>query len=109
MINYWQDDVKKGIQYKLIFKSISGSIDEKVKDKISDLVDETFALNKENIVSDKTLDYNVWAKKADFNKSSKIYRHFRDENEKYGQIVSNQYQQEIDNHRSRAVISRSEV
>ena len=78
LVNYWQDDVKKGIQYKLIFKSISGSIDEKIKDKISDLIDETFSLSKENVVSDKTLDYNVWAKKADFNKSSKIYRHFRD-------------------------------
>jgi hypothetical protein len=78
LVNYWQDDVKKGIQYKLIFKSIAGSIDESVKDKISDIVEETFSLNKENVVSDKTLDYNVWAKKADFNKSSKIYRHFRD-------------------------------
>jgi hypothetical protein len=78
LVNYWQDDVKKGIQYKLIFKSISGPIDETIKDKISDLVDETFALSKENVVSDKTIDYNVWAKKADFNKSSKIYRHFRD-------------------------------
>ncbi|MGB7568666.1 MAG: DUF6175 family protein [Chitinivibrionales bacterium] len=78
LINYWQDDVKKGIQYKLVFKSISGSIDEAVKDKISDVMDETFALSKENVVSDKTLDYNVWAKKGDYNKSSKIYRHFRD-------------------------------
>jgi hypothetical protein len=78
LVNYWQDDVKKGIQYKLIFKSLSGPIDESVKDKISDLMDETFALSKENIVSEKTLDYNVWAKKVDFNKSSKIYRHFRD-------------------------------
>ena len=78
LINYWQDDVKKGIQYKLVFKSISGSIDEAIKDKISDVMDETFALSKENVVSDKTLDYNVWAKKGDYNKSSKIYRHFRD-------------------------------
>ena len=78
LINYWQDDVKKGIQYKLVFKSISGSIDEAIKDKISDVMDEAFALSKENVVSDKTLDYNVWAKKGDYNKSSKIYRHFRD-------------------------------
>ena len=78
LINYWQDDVKKGIQYKLVFKSISGSIDEAIKVKISDVMDETFALSKENVVSDKTLDYNVWAKKGDYNKSSKIYRHFRD-------------------------------
>jgi hypothetical protein len=78
LINYWQDDVKKGIQYKLVFKSISGSIDEAIKDKISDVMDEAFALSKENVISDKTLDYNVWAKKGDYNKSSKIYRHFRD-------------------------------
>jgi hypothetical protein len=76
--NYWQDDMKKGIQYKLIIKSLSGDIDEDVKDKLSDLIDEDFALSKENIVSAKTMDYNVWAKKADFNKSSKIYRHLRD-------------------------------
>ena len=78
LINYWQDDVKKGIQYKMIFKSLSGPIDESVKDKISDLMDQTFALSKENIVSEKVLDYNVWAKKAEYNKSSKIYRAFRD-------------------------------
>ncbi len=78
IVNYWQDDAKKGIQYKLIFKSLSGAISDDVKDKISDLMDSTFALSKENIITDKTLDYNVWAKKAEFNKSSKIYRAFRD-------------------------------
>ncbi|NLE02977.1 MAG: hypothetical protein GX640_24165, partial [Fibrobacter sp.] len=76
--NYWQDDMKKGIQYKLIFKSLSGSLSEDVTDQISDLMDDAFSLSKENIVSDKTLDYNVWAKKSEFNKSSKIYRYFRD-------------------------------
>jgi hypothetical protein len=76
--NYWQDDMKKGIQYKLVIKSLSGDIDDDVKDKISDLIDDDFALSKENIVSSKTLDYNVWAKKADYNKSRKIARHIRD-------------------------------
>jgi hypothetical protein len=75
---YWQDDAKKGIQYKLIFKSMSGSIDEDLKDKISDLMDSTFALSKENVVTDKTLDYNAWAKKSEFSKSRNIYRKFRD-------------------------------
>jgi hypothetical protein len=78
LVNYWQDDTKKGIQYKLIFKSLSGTIDEGLKDKISDLMDSTFALSKENVVTDKTLDYNVWAKKAEFSKSRNIYRKFRD-------------------------------
>ena len=79
LVNYWQDDVKKGIQYKLIFKSLSGPISEDAIDKISDVMEDAFALSKENIVAEKTLDYNVWAKKADYSKSSKIYRHFRDE------------------------------
>jgi hypothetical protein len=78
LVNYWQDDVKKGIQYKLVFKSLSGTIDENLKDKISDLMDSTFALSKDNIITDKTLDYNVWAKKTEFNKSRNIYRKFRD-------------------------------
>ena len=78
LVNYWQDDVKKGIQYKLVFKSLSGAIDENLKDKISDLMDSTFALSKDNIITDKTLDYNVWAKKTEFNKSRNIYRKFRD-------------------------------
>ena len=91
VLNYWQDDVKKGIQYKLIFKSISGSIDEATKDKISDQIEETFAKNKENVVTDKTLDYNVWAKKDDFKSSRKIARHFRDtiKNAKLSEIVIN--------------------
>ncbi len=78
LVTYWGDDIKKGIQYKLIFKSVSGDMSEDVQDKISDVMDEVFALSKENVVSSKTLDYNVWAKKADFNKSSKIYSYFRD-------------------------------
>jgi hypothetical protein len=78
LVNYWEDDVKKGIQYKLIFKSLSGTMGEKTQDKISDLIEEAFALNKENVASEKTIDYNVWAKKADFSKSNKIYRFFRD-------------------------------
>jgi hypothetical protein len=77
--NYWQDDVKKGIQYRIIFKSLLGSIDESVKEKISDLIEDMFSASKENIIADKVLDYNVWAKKSEYNKSSKIYRALRDE------------------------------
>ena len=78
---YWEDDLKKGSQYKLIFKltgNFEGDLLEEITDEISDLMDEVFDLSKENIITDKTLDYRVWAKKADFKKSSKIYRYFRD-------------------------------
>lgn len=82
LVNYWQDDVKKGLQYKLIFKFLSSFDDDQaqeIKDKIADLIDDAFALSKENVVSEKTIDYSVWAKKADFNKSTKISRYFRTE------------------------------
>ncbi len=78
--NYWTADLKKGLQYKLIFK-VLGEFDEDeledIQDDISDLIDEQFDLNKENIVTDKTMDYLVWAKKDDYKKASKIYRMFK--------------------------------
>ena len=78
---YWKDDIKKGLQYKLIFK-ISATLTpddmEELQDEISDLIDDEFDLSKENILSGKTMDYTIWAKKEQFNKASKIYRFFRD-------------------------------
>lgn len=78
--SYWQDDLKKGLQYKLIFK-ITGDFDEDetedIQDAVADMIDDMFALSKENIVSDKTMDYLVWAKKDEYKSSSKIYRQFR--------------------------------
>jgi hypothetical protein len=79
LVNYWQEDARKGIQYKLVFRSIAGDMDETVQEKIISLIEDNFALSKENIISGKTIDYNVWAKKSDFSKSSTIYNYFRDE------------------------------
>ncbi len=80
--NYWEDDLKKGLQYKLIFK-VTGNFGEdgleEIQDELSDLMDDVFALSKENIITKGTMDYSVWAKKEQFKKSTKIYRHFRDE------------------------------
>lgn len=87
--NYWMDDVKKGLQYKLIFKMM-GEFDEdeaeEIQEEVSDIMDEVFALSKENIVSDKTMDYLVWAKKDEFKKASKIYRHFKKKMEKTAKL-----------------------
>ncbi len=80
--SYWMDDMKKGLQYKLIFK-IMGDFDEdqteEIQEEISDLIDDDFDRSKENIIADKTMDYLVWAKKDDFKKASKIYRFFKSE------------------------------
>lgn len=79
---YWQDDLKKGLQYKLIFKMM-GTFDqdktEEIQDKISDLISKGFALSKENILTDKTMDYLVWAKRDDFKKATELYRYFKEQ------------------------------
>jgi len=87
--NYWTADLNKGLQYKLIFK-VLGEFDEdateEIQEEISDVIDSEFDLNKENIVTDKTMDYLVWAKKSDYKKSSKIYRMFKKKLKKKAKI-----------------------
>lgn len=77
--NYWTADMQKGIQYKVIFKMLAGFDEDKteeIQDKVSDFV-KTFAQKKENVVTDKTMDYNVWAKKDVYDGSNDIYKAFR--------------------------------
>jgi len=74
---YWQDDVKRGSQYKLIF-NVTGNFTpkqiEKIQFAVSDLIEEMFSTSKENIIADRTMDYLVWAKNSEYSKSSNIYR-----------------------------------
>lgn len=74
---YWQDDVKRGSQYKLIF-NVTGNFSadeiEEIQFAVSDAVDEMFSSSKENIIADKTMDYLVWAKNSEYSRSSNIYR-----------------------------------
>lgn len=79
--SYWQDDLKKGLQYKLIFK-LTGQFDEDqktdIQDAVSDLIEDMCGKNyKENVMSDKTMDYLIWAKKDEYTQSSKIERKIR--------------------------------
>ncbi len=77
---YWEDDVKKGSQYKVIFKvmdNFSESVLEDMQFDIADLIDESFPLNKENVIADKTMDYIVWGDHTKFKKASSIYRYFK--------------------------------
>ncbi|MCH8011838.1 MAG: hypothetical protein IIA61_07815 [Candidatus Marinimicrobia bacterium] len=75
--NYWKDDVKRGVQYKLIV-NISTDFDEDQIEDIQfafmDVVEEIAKSSKENIVTDQTLDYIIWCDPAKYDKSSKVYR-----------------------------------
>ncbi|MCK5379944.1 MAG: hypothetical protein KAJ81_00655 [Candidatus Latescibacteria bacterium] len=74
---YWKEDLNRGVQYKLIF-SIEGDFDEDEREEIafvlSDLIEELCSESRENVVTESTLDYLVWARTDPFGKSSKLYR-----------------------------------
>ncbi|MDR0304451.1 MAG: DUF6175 family protein [Chitinispirillales bacterium] len=74
---YWQDDVKRGAQYKLIF-NVTGNFNakqiENLQFAVSDVIEEMFSSSKENIVADKTMDYLVWAKNSEYSRSMNIFR-----------------------------------
>jgi hypothetical protein len=77
--NYWTADMQKGLQYKLIFKMLASFDEDKtetIQDKISAFV-KTFPAKKENVITDKTMDYNVWAKKDQYDGSNDIYKAFK--------------------------------
>ncbi len=79
---YWQDDMKNGAQYKIIF-NITGQFDEDTKYDIADAVSKTFkkiaSKSKENVVSDKTIDYLVWIADKDLQSPSSLFRELRRE------------------------------
>ena len=77
---YWNEDLKRGVQYKLIVRIGEDFDEDEVEDisfAISDLIDRFCNYSKENVVTESTLDYLVWAKMDKFEKSSKLYRAMR--------------------------------
>jgi len=77
---YWKDDLRRGVQYKVIVK-VEGDFDEDELDDLtmafSELLDELAEDYKENVVTEETLDYLVWADPEKFAKSTKFYRALR--------------------------------
>lgn len=79
---YWQADLKQGLQYRIIFRvegSFSPDALESLQMKIGDLIEENFDKSKENVLTAKTMDYNIWAKKDDFSRSAKIYQMLKEQ------------------------------
>lgn len=80
--SYWQDDLKNGAQYKIIF-TITGQFDEETKYDIADAATKTLkkvaGRTKENIVADNTLDYLAWIQDKDLQSPSALFRELRRE------------------------------
>jgi hypothetical protein len=79
---YWQDDAKNGLQYKVRL-NITGQFDEDTRYDLEDAVQKTLKKlcnrTKQNVSSEKTLDYNVWVTNPDMQNPSGFFREMRKE------------------------------
>lgn len=79
---YWQDDLKNGAQYKIIF-TLTGAFDEDARMDIADAAAKTLKKiankTKENVAADKTIDYNAWIQDKEMQSPSALYRELRRE------------------------------
>ena len=79
---YWQEDLKTGAQYKIIF-TLLGDFDENTRYDIADAAAKTLKKianrSKENVVADKTIDYLAWIQDKDMQSPSALFRELRRE------------------------------
>jgi hypothetical protein len=70
---YWKEDATRGQQYKLIF-TITGTFDDTyaISDVIDDVLGTITTQKKQNIATEKTVDYIIWQK--EFENTSKLFR-----------------------------------
>lgn len=83
IMNYWKDDMTRGVQYKVIV-SIPTSYDADAAEEIAFAFSDVLAKVaknkqfKENIVTDQTLDYLLWADPDKYSQSTKLYRDLKE-------------------------------
>jgi len=72
---YWKDDRARGLQYRLVVK-VSGNYDQEARNSftnlIADYLDNNCTQTKENVLTASTLDFLVWVKPEQFDKSRKL-------------------------------------
>ena len=80
--SYWQDDLKDGVQYK-VNVNITGKFDEDTKYDLEDAVQKTLKKlcnkTKQNVTTDKTIDYLVWVTNPDMQNPTGFFREMRKE------------------------------
>ncbi len=75
--NYWKEDLNKGVQYKIVVAIDTGFDEDEIEEiqfAFMDAVDEMAKKSKENIVTNQTIDYLIWADASEYDKSSQVYR-----------------------------------
>jgi len=77
---YWQDDIKNGLQYKVII-TVTGKYDEDTRYDLADAVQKTLKSlcnkTKQNVASDQTFDYVVWVTNPDMQNPTGFFRELR--------------------------------
>jgi hypothetical protein len=80
--SYWQDDIKNGMQYKVII-TVTGKFDEDTRYDLADAVQKTLKKlcnkTKQNVSSDQTFDYVVWVTNPDMQNPTGFFREMRKE------------------------------
>ena len=98
VINYWKEDLEKGIQYKII---TTFEVEEDDQDKLYELqqtylnlLEEKALWTKESIFTNKTVDIRLWCDPERYTKSRllimDIKKEFRDQFKKYKLNIINQ-------------------
>jgi len=78
---FWIEDTRRGIQYKLIFNVTGNFTQRQIQDlqfEVSDIIQSMFATSREIIIADKTMDYLVWAKNPEHSRAMNIFRDIRE-------------------------------
>ena len=74
---YWKKDSKKGIQYKLLV-NIADDFDrdelEEIQFAFMDVVEKISISSKNNVATNKTLDYILWCDASNFNNVLKLFK-----------------------------------
>jgi len=86
---FWIEDTRRGIQYKLILNVIGSFSQRQLTDlqfAVSDAVSEMFSTSREVIITDATMDYLVWTTNPQLNSSMNIFRELRNRLERFTDV-----------------------
>jgi hypothetical protein len=77
VMNYWQSDLKKGVQYKVVINLNSG-LDSSDVDSIQlafmEAISEIALSSRELVLTKETIDYLIWVDPARFDRSLQVYQ-----------------------------------
>jgi hypothetical protein len=80
--NYWKQDIENGIQYKLIVNIQTDNFThhelEDIQDGFFKAIDMVATKTKENIVTNRTIDYTIWCDPTDYKTTRILWQKLRE-------------------------------